>query len=117
MKRNVEISRRIKELREERGMSKSELARQCDVTTTAVWNWEENGIVPRFDTFQLLAKALGKSDSYLRTGTDIPSSSGRAGDTSPRSVAVIIENARTAISESTGVPLDKVRLNVEFASN
>ena len=95
------------------GARVSEVARRCGVTTTAVWNWEETGVVPRSAAFALAAKALGVSETYLRTGIDssIPS----AGQ-SERKVAVIIEAARAEIAEVTGVALKNIRLNVEFLS-
>ena len=115
MKGNAEIGKRIKALRESQGMSKSELARRCGVTTTAVWNWEENGRVARGETLDLAAKALGVSQRYLISGegTHIlaPSSS------SVRTVATIIDDARNEIANITGVPLNQVRLNVEFVSH
>ena len=113
MKRTYEIGKRIKELREAIGISKSALARKCEVTTTAVWNWEENGIIPRSETFTLVAKALGVSEASLRMGADtvVPSVSRPA-----RTVAAIIEDARSEIASITGMALGNVRLNVEFVS-
>jgi len=115
MKKDLEIGSRINWLREDNDLSKSELARKCGVTTTAVWNWEKNGIVPRFETFELLAKALGVSATFLRTGVDEPAPEPTSLPT--RTVAVIIDEARNEIAAITGVPINNVRLNVEFLSH
>ena len=115
MKQHGEIGKRIKALRERFGMSKSELARHCKVTTTAVWNWEENGRVARGETLALAAKALGVSLHYL-TGHEAAAPASAQSSNPTRTVASIIEDARSEIATITGVPLSNVRLNVEFMS-
>ena len=107
------IGSRIKGLRVATGLSKSELARMAGVTPTAVWNWEENGIVPRSGAFAMAAIALGVSEAFLRTGTGNTAATPSA----PRTVAMIIEAARSEIAAVTGIPLNNVRLSMEFVSN
>ena len=113
MANTSEIGSRIKVLREGLGLSKSKLASMCGVTTTAVWNWEENGIVPRSEAFKLAAAALGVSESYLRTGDG----SGPAPASAARTVAMVLEDARSEIAAITGFPLSDVHLRMEFVSN
>jgi transcriptional regulator with XRE-family HTH domain len=113
MARLSEIGHRIKALRERLGLSKSKLALMCCVTTTAVWNWEENGIVPRSEAFKLAAAALGVSESYLRTGDG----NGAPSNPTMRTVAMILDEARNEIATITGVPLSDVYLKMEFVSN
>src|ERR1041385_5634741 len=62
------ISNRIKETRELRGLTASELARRVGVTSTAVWNWEKNSIRPRPPALEAIARVLGVSVSFLLTG-------------------------------------------------
>ena len=62
------FSQRLKETREARSMSASDLARLADVTPTAVWNWEKNGVVPRRETLAQIAQVLGVTKEFLRTG-------------------------------------------------
>lgn len=113
MKTSNGISQRIKDLRKSRGLSKSELARKTGVTPTAVWNWEDTEVVPRGETFGLVAQALGVSETYLRTGEGSAASAAPLG----RTVATIIEEARNEIAAITGITVNNVRLNVEFVSN
>jgi transcriptional regulator with XRE-family HTH domain len=62
------FSQRLKETREARSMSASDLARLVDVSPTAVWNWEKNDVTPRRDTLAQIAQVLGVSRDFLRTG-------------------------------------------------
>lgn len=62
------FSQRLRETREARSMSASDLARLADVTPTAVWNWEKNGVVPRRETLAQVAQVLGVTKEFLRTG-------------------------------------------------
>lgn len=63
-----EFSQRLKQTRESRSMSASDLARLVNVTPTAVWNWEKNGVAPRRETLGQIAQVLGVTIEYLRTG-------------------------------------------------
>jgi transcriptional regulator with XRE-family HTH domain len=108
------ISKRIQELREAKGMSASELARQVGVTPTAVWNWEKNSIKPRYPVAEQIAKVLGVSTSFLLSGHG----ANREPDTLPSSnssVATILEETKAKLVHVTGVPADKIKLSVHFA--
>jgi transcriptional regulator with XRE-family HTH domain len=63
-----DFSQRLRETREARSMSASDLARLADVTPTAVWNWEKNGVAPRRETLAQIAQVLGVTKEFLRTG-------------------------------------------------
>jgi len=76
-KSNNNFGSRVKVLREARNMSASDLAKLADVTPTAVWNWEKNGVTPRLETLADVAKALDVTVEFLRTGVN-PSSDGTA---------------------------------------
>lgn len=115
MSGDPEIGKRIKKLREDLQMSKSELARRSGVTTTAVWNWEENGIVPRYEAFVKAATALGVTEIFLRTG--LPAFVSPKSVAAIRSVREVIEDARMAVAEVLEVPLEKVTLKLEISSN
>jgi DNA-binding XRE family transcriptional regulator len=123
------LGARVKELRETRGYSKTDLARLVHVSPTAVWNWEENGLVPRHGTFSRLAKALEVGEAFLRTGIhgSDGGSGGGNGAPGPRdaatsatpapSVPAIIEQARSDIAAATGMSMNKVQVNVVFLSS
>src|SRR5687767_4313195 len=100
------IGDRIRDAREERGFSASKLARLVDVTPTAVWNWEKNGIKPRSGLLASIAKALGVTSEYLLNG----SSSSIA---SQRPVPTIVAEAESLIAASIGVQADRVKVSFE----
>jgi transcriptional regulator with XRE-family HTH domain len=102
------LSARIRELREARGLSASDLARSVGVTPTAVWNWEKNGIKPRSDALAAISDALGVTTNYLLTGD-----SGND-DQSRRTVAHILDEAQAEIAVATGLAPERVRIHVEF---
>jgi transcriptional regulator with XRE-family HTH domain len=104
------VGERIREKREEKGWSRSDLAEMLDVTHTAVWNWEERGMVPRKALLEKIAKTLGVHGRYLRDGGANPAPSHSAG------VAETIENARQDIAKLLGVPLFRVKLILEVSS-
>ena len=56
---------RVKQLRELRGLTTSELARAVGVTPASVWQWEKNGRHPRESTLEAVAQTLGVEIGYL----------------------------------------------------
>jgi transcriptional regulator with XRE-family HTH domain len=109
-----EISKRIKDTREARGMTASEFARLVGVTPTAVWNWEKNSITPRRPALEQIAKVLGVSMPFLLAGKEEIREVG--GERSVATVASILEDAKARLVEATGLAPDRVKLNVQFVT-
>jgi transcriptional regulator with XRE-family HTH domain len=109
-----EISKRIKDTREARGMTASEVARLVGVTPTAVWNWEKNSITPRRPALEQIAKVLGVSMPFLLTGKEEIREVG--GERTVATVASILEDAKARLVEATGLAPDRVKLNVQFVT-
>jgi transcriptional regulator with XRE-family HTH domain len=111
------LGERIAEARQKRGLSASEFARRMQVTPTAVWNWEKNGITPRNPTLSAIAAMLKVSEEFLRSGD---SNAAVAGTVAPVdklvgfTVAESIERAKREIALAAGLPIDRVKLSVEF---
>lgn len=101
------IGDRIREAREARGFSASDLARLVDVTPTAVWNWEKNGIKPRSEVLAQVSKTLGVTTEYLLNGTTGADGGGQ------RSVPSILAEAESLIAASIGVRVDRVKVRFE----
>jgi transcriptional regulator with XRE-family HTH domain len=116
MKKSESIGDRIVSIREKLGISASEFARRVQVTPTAVWNWEKNGIVPRGHVLPSIAAALGVSEEYLKLGVGAPTL--EPADVKPGSVrmtvAEAIERAKLEICRAAGLPTDRIKLTVEF---
>lgn len=101
------IGTRIQRIREDRGMTASDLARLVDVTPTAVWNWEKNGTRPRANVLSSVAKALGVTQELLVTGN----TSKNNGAT----IDQVLEAAAAQIAKINGVEPDRVKLSFRIA--
>jgi transcriptional regulator with XRE-family HTH domain len=108
--KKTSIGSRIQRLREERGITRSELAAKVNVTPAAVWNWEEQGTQPRQLVLRAVARVLGVSEGELLTGDEsMPLE--RTGSELPME---IVEEARRRIATATGFPIERVRLKLEL---
>lgn len=59
------ISTRLKELREEKGLSARELARALNVSDRAIQRWEKEERIPNADAVVIIAKFFDVSTDYL----------------------------------------------------
>jgi transcriptional regulator with XRE-family HTH domain len=114
---------RVRELRAERGLSKSALARAVGVTPTCVWNWEEGNTRPRADALARVAKTLATSEEFLERGVQcdrLPFVS--TSSASPAEVptgasdrlAEVIRRARAEIAAAAGLGVDQVKVVLEY---
>jgi len=108
------FARRLRQLREARGLSKSALARLLNVTPTCVWNWEEGNTEPRADNLTALSKALDTSEDHLLSGVpwkgDVPLSGAFMGQSLPD----VISDAKVRIARLAGVTPEKVNISLEY---
>lgn len=84
------------------GLTQADLAKKLRVTSTAVWNWEQNGVLPRPAMLAALANVLGVSEAFLLTGQTL---------TAPRTAAQIIQAAAQEIAALNGVPTSRVKID------
>ena len=104
---------KIRELRQARGLSKSEFSRRVGVTPTAVHNWEENGVVPRQELMGEIAKVLMVAPEGLMdppskdTGPDLDS----AIDADPQT---ILKECRAAIASAYRVTSSQVEIAIRL---
>jgi transcriptional regulator with XRE-family HTH domain len=103
------IATRITNARLARGLSRPEFAELLGVTPTAVWNWEEKGMVPRVKMLTRIADVLGVSASFLRTGKESEVST-----KSPKSIAEVLQSARRQIAALSGEPLNRIKLDLHI---
>jgi transcriptional regulator with XRE-family HTH domain len=59
------FAKRLKEMREMRGLSQAELAKKTRLQPTAISHFETQGRAPSFDNLRRLADALNVSTDYL----------------------------------------------------
>lgn len=69
---DTELSRRIRELRQQRGISQKELAETCGILAETLSLYEHGHTEPSVRSLAALADVLGTSVSYLITGDDRP---------------------------------------------
>ncbi len=62
---NFIISKRIRELRKENGLSQIELADLCQVKQSCISKWERGATLPDVEMVIILTKVLHTSSDYL----------------------------------------------------
>lgn len=63
---------RLNQLREERGLSQGELAKELETNTNQIGRWERNEVIPNSDTIIKLATYFNVSSDYLLGLVDSP---------------------------------------------
>lgn len=62
----MKFGEKVRQLREERGMSQQELAKKIGISSRALWAYENQGTYPRKrEQYARIAEALGVPESYL----------------------------------------------------
>ena len=59
------FAERLKDLREERGLTQYELSKQVNISHACINRWEKNLRVPNIDSIIILCKFFGCSSDYL----------------------------------------------------
>jgi DNA-binding XRE family transcriptional regulator len=106
-----DIGSRIRHLREMQGLTRSQLAKAVGVTFAGVYNWEEEGRVPRMDTLSKLAEALGVSAHFLMTGKEGPKTAEPVQQ--PKTIKALMKKAQADFAAAMGLPPERVRVTVE----
>ena len=99
--------------REARGITASQFSRSMGVTPAAVWYWEKKGFSSGNPALEQIAKTLGVSVRFLRSGKEEVSKKEFAFQPI---VASILEDARARIAQAADLDLERVKLSVQFAS-
>ncbi|MDY4604311.1 helix-turn-helix transcriptional regulator [Clostridium tertium] len=61
----MNIGYEIKSLRKKKGLTQSELAKKCDLSKNAIWNYENNKRDPTVKTLNKIGEVLGVDLGYL----------------------------------------------------
>lgn len=64
------FAERLKELRTEKGLSQRGLAKLCNLSFSAIAQWENESRVPNAEEVVILAKFFGVTSDYLLGLTD-----------------------------------------------
>jgi DNA-binding XRE family transcriptional regulator len=113
---------RLRELRSERSLSKSGLARAVGVSTTCVWNWEEGNTHPRPDALGRIAATLATTEAYLARGVPPKDSNyggavgGVAGSSVRDTIGDVVLRAREEIAAAAGLTVNQVKVVLEYGA-
>ena len=113
------LGMRLKRLRKASHFTMLGLADAVGVSKPTLWKWESDKVRPRDDAVRSLAAALDIEEIALLYGTsDDAEMADELAETDvvPRgeTVAETIAAARRAIAEHAGVPLDQVRIAIDW---
>lgn len=121
-----ELSKRLRQLREEKGFSLAALSRLAGISKPSIWAWETGKTVPRSRSLHALAAALGVSISEILGQNDAQNHRraamawGPADKIEPAAPAVqnelnkIIAEARARIAQVAGTANENVKISIEF---
>lgn len=107
--RTAEFARKLKQLREAKGMSLTSLADRLHVSTPCVWNWENGKSLPRPRVRAELAKILNTSVEELR----LPSAKIERSQ-SAAAVNDLVMKAKLEIAAACGLPPSRVEITVRY---
>jgi transcriptional regulator with XRE-family HTH domain len=105
------IGTRIQQVRENRRMTASDLARLAGVTPTAVWNWETNGTRPRPNALSSAAKALGVTIDFLISGDEKATGLPNGATVNAGGIDSILRSAQVQIAQLHGIDPDRVKVS------
>lgn len=103
------IGKRIKSMRDSKGLTKADLARILDVSSTAVYNWEALDTRPRGGTMLSLCRVLGTTEDWLVKGEAPPPVRAPSNKTAD----VILNEAKEALASIVGVNPDRIKVRFE----
>ena len=107
----VGFGARLSSLRQQRGLSRADLARLVGVSQPAVYNWEQNDKLPRTAGIAALCKVLGTTEDYLVRGKGTAETTPAA-----KSVNKIIEDAKGELATALGMPAARVQLTFQVVA-
>lgn len=120
---------RLRRLREQCGMSRSQLAERTGLSRPTIWAWESGKTQPRHSNLQALATALGIAEVDLVGGSeaaayrieqDVMSSAAWQnseipdGLANPQRLRIMIYAARLAIAALAGIKAQNVKISIEL---
>ena len=120
------LPERLLRLREERSLSRAELAARTGMSAPSIWAWETGKTIPRRNSLRALAAAFGLSEPELigdaeaqaaNSSGETKSRAQRAWThvaTSSRQLQDLLDHERKEIADLFGVETDKVKIIVEF---
>ena len=104
------LSIRLKQLREEKGLSQAQLARKINIGSDSYNKYERAGVQPAYDVLMSLASEFGVSVDYLIGNSDNPYSNNNF-----ETIDLLKEIERLK-AENTALKLENANLKSESAT-
>lgn len=101
MKKNTELSERLRQLRKNAGLSQEQLAEALDISRQAVSKWESGVSNPDIQNIIQLGKLYGISTDAILLGVSPASENTSAADITPEAASITPQNA--ALTQKTTV--------------
>ncbi len=119
---------RLRRLREQCGLSRSELAERTGLSRPTIWAWESGKTQPRQSNLHTLANALGISEMELvgtpgailpRGEIDLLGTGWQSGEipdglANPHRLRIMIYAARLSIAALAGINAQNVKISIEL---
>ena len=104
--REKELSKRLRKVREEKGFAREKLAREADISTSALYNYERGTQEPTVSVLNKLASILNVSVDYLLGNTDEPSTASASNEEAKRQ---IVEKVILNLPKGKKIDVDEIR--------
>lgn len=112
---------RLRQLREEAGLSRIAFAKTVGASPASVWNWESGAAEPRGNAISAISKTLKVSEAFLLSGsgaTEKPRPMQNSHSESPSAtIAQILADARAQIAQATGFKKGEIALKLELSAS
>lgn len=120
---------RLRRVREQCGISRSELAQRAGLSRPTIWAWESGKTQPRQSNLQAMAMALGLSEAELVGDTELAlqrseidgliASGWQNGDipaglADPQRLKIIIWAAKLSIASLAGIKAQNVKISIDL---
>jgi transcriptional regulator with XRE-family HTH domain len=106
------LGERLRDLRQQHGLSLRELADQVGVTATALHSWENGRRNPKHKHLRAFAAAFQLSEADLLPASDAASEEGVSPARASR-LAEVVAASKLSISAAAGVSADRVKIIIE----
>ncbi len=100
------LGKRVRDLRETKGLTQLELARMLNVSIRSVGNWERDEKPPSLDSLVEMARVFGVSTDYIVGLTDDPTPNSHNADLS-------LQESRVVAAIRRGDQLDAIKAIVD----
>lgn len=108
------LSARIERLRNDRQLTRQQLASRLTVTHVTVWSWERGRRAPSPQNLKALAVALDVPLDVLKRGAEDGDDGSDRQPSRTSQIMEVIEQAKDLISRETGIPANRITITIRY---